>query len=70
LLELVRPGETGFLATSGRPESLAAAAALVLEDPARARAVAERAAVEAAERFSLTAEVRTLERILEEALER
>ncbi len=69
LLELVRPGETGFLATSGRAESLAAAAALVLEDPARARAVAERAAVEAVERFSLPAEVRRLERILEEALE-
>ena len=70
LLEFVRPGETGFLAASERAESLAAAAALVLEDPARARAVAERAAVEAVERFSLATEVRTLERIMEEALER
>lgn len=70
LLELVRPGETGFLAASRRPVSLAAAAALVLEEPDRARAVAERAAAETASRFSLGSEVRVLEQILEDAVDR
>jgi glycosyltransferase involved in cell wall biosynthesis len=70
LPEVVRHGETGFLVDGPEPDKLAAGIAAVLDDPNRAREVAVRAAQEVRRRFSLTTEVRKLERFLEECLER
>jgi glycosyltransferase involved in cell wall biosynthesis len=70
LPEIVRPGETGFLVDGPEPDRLAAGMAAVLDDPARARQVAARAAQEVHRRFSLTNEVRKLEHLLEGCVER
>ncbi len=70
LPEVVKHGETGFLVDGPEPERLAEGIAAVFENLAGARAVAARAAQEVRGRFSLSAEVRKLERLLEECLER
>jgi glycosyltransferase involved in cell wall biosynthesis len=70
LPEIVRHGETGFLVDGPEADRLAAGMAAVLDDPARARQVALHAAQEVRRRFSLAAEVRKLERLLEGCVER
>ncbi|MDH4197925.1 MAG: glycosyltransferase family 4 protein [Candidatus Aminicenantes bacterium] len=70
LPEVVEHGETGFLVDGPEPDTLAAGMAAVLDSPVRAREVAARARRAVRRRFSLTAEVRKLERILEGCLER
>jgi len=70
LPEVVKHGETGFLVDGPEPGQLAGGMAAVLDDPAKARQVAARAAQEVRRRFSLTAEVRKLERLLEGCVER
>ncbi len=68
LPELVRDGETGFLAASARPEDLASAVEAALSDPARTARIA-RAARERVEReFTLAAQVAAIERALEDAV--
>jgi len=70
LPEVVKHGETGFLVDSPEPDRIAAGIAAVLDDPKGTREVAARAALEVRRRFSLTSEVRKLEKLLEAALER
>jgi glycosyltransferase involved in cell wall biosynthesis len=56
--EIVREGETGFLADRANHESVAAALALVLDDPARGRALGEAGRRLVVERYSLERMVR------------
>jgi glycosyltransferase involved in cell wall biosynthesis len=56
--EIVTDGETGWLVTPGDPVALAVAIGEVLDDPARAQAVAARANADARERFTRDAMVR------------
>ena len=58
LAEVVRDGETGLLADLGSPDSVAAALAYVLDDPARARALGEAGRARAREGYSLERMVR------------
>jgi glycosyltransferase involved in cell wall biosynthesis len=65
--EVVEDGKTGRLVDSGRPESLAAGIAHVLERPAEAKEMAGRARSEVRRRFDRETEVRKIESALEAA---
>jgi len=51
---VIEPGVTGLLFDLGDPGALAGALARVLDDPARARELGERARARAVERYDLT----------------
>lgn len=53
LCEVLKDGETGILVPAGDPAALAAAIASLLDDPARARELAETGLADALDRFSL-----------------
>jgi glycosyltransferase involved in cell wall biosynthesis len=61
--EIVRDGETGFLVPPRDPEALARALARVLDDPALAGRMAERAGEIARERYTWEANARDMERV-------
>jgi len=66
--ELIADGETGFLVPPRDPGALAEAIERILEDPALAKAMGHQARVRIAERFSVAAMVRSMERLYGEAL--
>lgn len=66
--EIVEHGKTGWLVDSDRPETIAAGIVHVLDHPREARAAAESGRKKARERFSLEAQVRKVETVLEAAL--
>jgi L-malate glycosyltransferase len=68
--EVIREGETGLLAPSGRPELLAAAVGSLLDDPARRSAISSAARREVESEFSLQSTVRGIERIYQDVLSR
>lgn len=70
ILELVSDGETGVLASSARPDELAAALGSIADDPGRAREIARRARAEVRARFSLEAQAAGIAAALEDALGR
>ncbi len=68
LPEVVRHGETGFLAPLGDTEAMAAAARRLLDDPALRRTMGAAAAADARARFSLEAIVAEYERLYADAV--
>jgi glycosyltransferase involved in cell wall biosynthesis len=70
LTEVVTDGETGVLVPAGDPDAAAAAIVGLLNDPARARAMARRGREEIARRFSLERTVLDVRRELERELAR
>jgi glycosyltransferase involved in cell wall biosynthesis len=70
LPEIVIDGRTGVLVESADPARIAEGAARVLDDPELARAVAEGGRKFVVENYSLEGQVRKIERVLENCLER
>ena len=70
LPEIVIDGRTGVLVESADPARIAEAAARVLDDPELARGVAEGGRRFVEENYSLEGQVRKIERVLENCLER
>jgi len=70
LPEIVIDGRTGVLVESADPARIAEGAARVLDDPELARAVAEGGRRFVVENYSLEGQVRKIERVLENCLER
>jgi glycosyltransferase involved in cell wall biosynthesis len=70
LPEIVIDGRTGVLVESADPTRIAEAVARVLDDPELARAVAEGGRRFVEENYSLEGQVRKIERVLEDCLER
>jgi glycosyltransferase involved in cell wall biosynthesis len=68
LPEVVEDGRTGLLVAADHPEELGTAILSLLHDDARRKAMGERAAQVARERFNLTASVGALERMYLEVL--
>ena len=68
--EIVKNGETGVLVDSPDPESLAAGIMSLLDDPRKAKTVAEGGRKFVETEFSLSGQVRKIERVLEESLEK
>jgi glycogen(starch) synthase len=67
LAEIVAPGETGTVFRPGDPRGLADAVSTLLAEPAAARAMADRARVAVAERFSWSSIAGQVAQIYEEA---
>jgi len=70
LPEIVIDGRTGVLVESADPARIAEGVARVLDDPELARAVAEGGRGFVEENYSLEGQVRKIERVLEDCLER
>lgn len=70
LPEIVIDGRTGVLVESADPTRIAEGVARVLDDPELARAVAEGGRRFVEENYSLEGQVRKIERVLEDCLER
>ena len=68
--EFIRPGETGYLATYGEPDGLARAIGQALDNPAEARALAERCKALAEAMFDETRIDELASRFFEQALAR
>lgn len=66
--EVIERGRTGWLVDSGRPESLAAGIASVLDSPAEVKAAADRAREDVRRRFDRADQVRKVAAVLEAAL--
>jgi glycosyltransferase involved in cell wall biosynthesis len=68
LVEIVRPGENGFLLDSRAPDEIARGIEAILRDPARAAAMVEGGYRTVREEYSLERQHRETDRVLTEAL--